>query len=153
MPSPAAFQPIDTLTVGGRVFTNISGLLQLYANIVASTGTNSTFRKPGAASGYQVPASKTFTVAAVRVINNSVAGLIATTLLYGDADVGMAGTTAFTNATYIAGASAASQFFGGSNAAVNFVQETSTNFAVPTTKYPSITSTSACEVQIFGYEG
>lgn len=145
-----------TLTVGGRVFTNLStdtttGLIMLLA-YTTGTGYNSTFRSPNATSGYAVPAAKTLRVLAMRIFAPYTAQSSESSIGYADNDVGIATTTAFTNAVRMGGA-----YLAGAN--INLIgasySEAALNFTIPTGKYPmfdsgAVASTKTC-VHIFGY--
>lgn len=87
---------IPSLTIGGRVFTDLSNLKILIGSPQGAANSNSNFRRAGLGV-YVVPAGKTFRILAYKVI-------IATagTMYFGfcDNDVGVASATAPTNATY-----------------------------------------------------
>jgi hypothetical protein len=74
---------IDTLTIGGRVFTDLSTLIILNAGTNTIAVRYSTFRLATATSGgYAVTAAKTFTFHAIRgFYNENVAGNIASVQL------------------------------------------------------------------------
>lgn len=59
---------IDTLTIGGRVFTDLTNLITLYAATNA-VSTFATFRKNGSqvAAGYQVTSGKTLFIYAIQI--------------------------------------------------------------------------------------
>ena len=85
---------IDTVQVGGRIFTNVSDLVILQT--VCDPGMGGfhqwgTFRAGNAAGGYQVPHAHIFRALALQIIRGSgTTSLIPTNtdLLYGDNDVG-----------------------------------------------------------------
>lgn len=143
---------IPTLTIGGRVFTDLSNLIMLVGCSAGANG-NSSLRKPGASAGYQVPVGKSFRVLAVRA-TISLAGAATQTICYSDNDVGFATATAFTNVVYPGGS-----YDGGTivfpQAASNTPIEQSMDFTVPAGKYLGCTnnfSASSIRIQVFGYE-
>ena len=56
---------IPTITVGGRVFTDLDNLIVLTAYAQTGTAAGATFREPVASSGYQVPGGQTLRILAV----------------------------------------------------------------------------------------
>lgn len=104
---------IDTLTVGGRVLTDLTNLKTLVAQAGGSANTqNCTFRQIGTSAGYQVPGGKTFNVVALRIytINDlGIAGASTVDLYYSTTDVGY-GTNTATTTTGIAGAGVSTRF-------------------------------------------
>ena len=81
---------IPTLTVGGRVFTDLENLIEL-SGAGSSTSIYSTLRLSGASSGYQVPVGKILQIRAVQFTATTPAVLAAG---YSDTDVGYATSTA-----------------------------------------------------------
>lgn len=124
---------IPSLTVGGRVFTDLTNLIILSASTGGSANNVSTLRKFGASSGYQVTTGKTLTIYAIKVISQSSTGE-ALNFGYGDTDVGIrAGTTNPTNAVFAIGDSSNMLISGLSQ--VGGVTELAINLAVPSLKY------------------
>lgn len=91
---------IDTLTIDGRVFTDLTTMIRLNAMIASNT--KATFRKSNATSGYAVTALKTMTVMAVRVLSDNAANE-ADRMLYADNDLGNSSSGSFTNEVDVAG--------------------------------------------------
>jgi hypothetical protein len=93
---------IDTITVGGRVFTDLTNMIILHGRHVGTNGC--TLRKDSGSAGYQVTTGKTMTVYATRswCIN---AANDTPTLAQSDNDVGVNSATALTNAVQQAGSS------------------------------------------------
>lgn len=133
---------IDTLTVGGRVFTDLANLKTLVAQEGASATTvNCTFREVGTNTGYVVPGGKTFKLFAISIINvtaNLSDSASAFDLIYADNDVGFGTNTAFTNRVYMGGASGLVRF--ASRGLLGTSLEVSVNFNIPAGKYPAIES-------------
>lgn len=141
-----------SLTIGGRVFTDLKNLIQLYAFVSGAGNGNCTFRRSDTTSGYTPSGSKTFRVLALRMeVYTTFAG--AGSLLYSDNDVGIAAATAFTNAK--------SPLSGGQFPLV--VQTTSNanifdkpiNFVVPNGKYLGCTNNASAgvgSIVAWGYE-
>lgn len=139
---------IVSLTVGGRVFTDLTNLKTLTA-MVASTN-NSSLRAPNGTAGYAVTAGKTLDIVAAKC-NVFTSGTATYQIGYTDNDLGMNSATAKTNGVYFAG-SALVGFF--NNAAVGMQEFPIQKFSVPATKIPFIESNSAGGVVciFFGYE-
>lgn len=140
---------IPTLTVGGRVFTDLSTLITVVGSIVQATGTNSTCRAPVATAGYQVTTGKTYTIWAASYVSH-VVGVFQ--LLYTDNDTGTPGATAFTNPKYYNSDSANPIFI--TAASVSTVSR-EVFFAVPALKYVSLltgTGSMVGSCWFYGYE-
>lgn len=141
----------STLTVGGRVFTDLTNLITLLGYV----GTNqyTTFRQVNSSSGYQVPGGKSFRCAAIRA--NVFAAAAATYVYgpgYGDNDVGLASVAAPTGIVVPGGGSPQTdRLFDCSQLGI---QESSVDFLIPTTKYPFAVSNGVVIVTftLFGYE-
>lgn len=148
---------IPTLTVGGRVFTDLENLIQLKAYVEGTTNVRGTARKLNASAGYQVPVGKKFVIKAVRIIPTyaSANALYPATIVYADNDVGVAAATAFTNEVDIGGSVLISQL-GAMLTTAFTLQEFILNFEVPAGKYigvRSLTSSVTYAIfDIFGYE-
>lgn len=148
---------IDTITVGGRVFTNLTSLIILYG-WADGTGTSNrcTLRTANGSAGYQVTTGKTLTIRAVRFQTtgaSNTAGVSPGNLAYADNDVGVATSTAFTNSVNMIGNTSfiqwgrASLYYGsdGDGAAIDF--------QVPALKYPAyVASNQICAIICYGYE-
>jgi hypothetical protein len=139
---------IVSLTVGGRVFTDLTNL-KILVGFVNSTN-NTTPRAPSASAGYQVTAGKTLDILAASC-NIFSAGTATFQMGYADNDVGIGTATAKTNGVYMTGDSTNGSF---ANNSVVGVQQSAIKFSVPATKYPFIESNAAgggiCT--LYGYE-
>lgn len=152
---------IPTLTVGGRVFTDLDNLITLVAQEGASaTSQNCTFRKVGVTGGYVVPALTTFKLIAIKIVSvTATAGANANgnlDILYADNDVGFGTNTAFTNPVYLGGDSSSVVRFQ-SLIATGQSSEFVINFDIPAGKYPAIAGQFAVTGQedmviAYGYE-
>ncbi len=145
MPTPiGTLGNVPSLTVGGRVFTDLTNLIVLTA--AHSAGNLSTLRLPGASSGYQVPAGKTLKIWAIRQYTTS-SYVAPTSLGYGDTDVGYnSGSTPTNPIYYSVGANAYTA------GATTGITETSLLFSVPTGKYVfGSTSGQQGGTTVFGY--
>lgn len=91
---------VDSLTIGGRVFTDLTNLITLTCNTNAAS-VRSTFRKCGShvGAGYQVTAGKTLYIYALSLIPFGAGGSEAQ-LAQTDNDVGLQSNTAFGNPIY-----------------------------------------------------
>lgn len=156
---PAA---IPSITVGGRVFTDLENLITLAGYTTNNANPRSTpapITSSRQTTGYQVPVGKSFRVLAVEVFptGNVVSnGERVFRLSYADNDVGSVGaSTAFTNDTSLVGA--VNSLSIGSNAntmasVTGFAQ--SCNAYIPAGKYPAVTSEHNAPMlyRIYGYE-
>ena len=150
---------IPSLTIGGRVFTDLANLKILFARSAGTGALNSSFREAGGTAGYVVPASKSFRIDAIsaKMTGTAAAGASMGQLLYSDNDAGTEGATAFTNAKYPGNSSSLSTFGTAASVASPGLAryEEPFNFLVPTGKYIGLIGTSATVstiVQIYGYE-
>lgn len=141
---------VPSLTVGGRVFTDLTNLIVLNLRVGGVASHVTTARKPGGAAGYQVTSGKTLTLYAMRCISQNTSAAEGT-LGYGDNDKGQdAGTTLPTNPVTWDGSS--------SNVSINTpgssTLEVPLLFAVPSQKYVFMqeqdTGVNLCT--LFGYE-
>ncbi len=145
---------IETLTIGGYVFTNIAGLI-----VLASKGTtngNCTLRKmnPPGSAGYAVTSGKTLTIYAISMLSNAA---MTNSLLYADNDVGLDTATSFTNPVYFgSGSATAVTMFvvPTSQTGINGPMQFAPVFSVPATKYPAIVTNTGNtnSVTAYGYE-
>lgn len=145
---------IETVTVGGRVFSDLSGLIVAGVYLNGGAVQYGTFRKNNTTSGYQVTSGKTYQIGALTWFSSAAGHGFG--LGYGDNDRGLDGdTTPPTNAVWQFGAA------GGGDGTIFYMCGTAytlhsqaTKFNVPSQKYPAATSTSAINggVQVFGYE-
>jgi hypothetical protein len=148
---------IPTLTVGNRVFTDLTNLIILYGAAHGTTTTNCTFRKANASSGYTPSGSKAFKVQALSSnLSFSAASTNGTAvLLYSDSDTNPDTSNVFTNPVYIGG-NASNAAIGNLISLSNSHFEYAVDFTIPNLKYPgfSISSTSTVfqTIQLYGYE-
>lgn len=145
--------PIPSLTVGGRVFTDLTNLIALIG--YATTGKSFTFRRHNASAGFQVTAGKTLKVYAARFITNATAagGTAPFSLCYADNDIGIDSAVAFTNQVYLGGASTLAAL-PANIASIQSGYEVPIYFDIPAEKYPgcnmNISGNATC--WLFGYE-
>lgn len=142
---------IDTITVGGRIFTDLSTIIIVTAPLDQSTGAKATFRLPGGTAGYPVTAAKTYTVHAISLnANTAISGY---QFLYSDNDVGLNTATAHTNPIYENGGSITVASVG---TPANTFQGIATKFAIPAGKYPGSivvgAGSAGGHAQAWGYE-
>lgn len=146
---------IPFLQVGGRTFTDLSNLKVLYGHVVGAGNGNCTLRENNTSSGYVVPVGKTFKALAIKItVITSNSSSTPNNLLYADADVGLASSTAFTNPVYIINSSA---YYGLPSvlSTSNNQIESSIKFDVIAGKYLCFTnggSVFAGSIEVFGYE-
>lgn len=136
---------IDTLTIGGRVFTNLASLITLVGGTTDLANPRTVFRKTtsGTATGY-APSGVTFKFAAVHVKVNDVTGDgWLGNICYADNDVGFSSATAFTNPVFMtSGASFTITPFVSSSFDTDNVGESFyyPDFVVPSGKFVSMQS-------------
>lgn len=141
---------IPTITVGGRVFTDLTNLIQLM-NYVNDTS-YATFRAPNGTAGYAVTASTTLQVKAV-IVHPGSTGAPSISLGYGDNDVGIGSGAAPTNAVWNAGSKDIMAVTGRGNTGSVGSQGAVANFNIPAGKYPACySSLGVVHAHIFGYE-
>jgi len=145
---------IDTLTVGGRTFTDLTNLIILYG-LVSTAGRHTTLRLPNASSGYQVTSGKTFKIEAIFASTSSAsAGPVMP--FYGDTDVGLDSASAPTNPVYIGGNNNPQAIALAGNTSGNLVLSNpipGMNFSVPAGKYPCVyAGATSSLVAVYGYE-
>jgi hypothetical protein len=147
---------IPSLTVGGRVFTDLSSnLIVLWATITASAAVkHSSLRKIGTTAGYTVTSGKTLTVQGCRFLVKTAAAGISLVFAYGDTDVSMNGA-APTNETDSTGNAGFGHLIGIINPASTAQVDAPFWDTVPTGKIPEVyNSTGTIDVMVycFGYE-
>jgi len=129
--------PVASLTIGGRVFTDLKNLIVLHTGL-ATTNTYSTARLPNGTSGYQVPASKTLRILAVKCsIVKTVDSGTNIGLGYSDNDAGIdVAVGLLTNPVHCGGAITVPVLASGKETAYSVANvEAPLNFTVPTGKY------------------
>ena len=133
-----------TLTIGGRVFTDLANLIVLYAG--PGINSKSTFRTAGGSSGYTPSGSKTFVCAAWRA---NIAAGTSIQIGYTDNDVGLQSAGSFTN--FVQPGHGIPSFYAAG--ALENVEQILTDFTVPNGKYLSLDGGGAnLIIQVFGYE-
>jgi len=150
--------PIPSLTVGNRLFTDLGNLIIL-AGIVSGAGAkNCTLRKLNASAGYTPSGATQFKIHAVR-IRSFDANVTSLCLGYADNDAGWFGVAAFTNAVGMvgAGATGTNVLTNSSNAGSQGVYEECLNglFAIPNGKYGFFSNTGnpgSASIWVYGYE-
>lgn len=147
-----------SLTVAGRVFTDLTNLIILYCQAgISATTTNCTFRKSGGSAGYTPSGSKAFKAYALTIenYNSSTSVGAAAQLLTTTADAGFDTATAFTGPVYLA-ANGGATFFGSNSVATGVPFQYAIDFVVANTLYLSYTvpgSTSlGSHALVYGYE-
>ncbi len=147
---------IDTLTVGGRVFTDLVNIIVLGGYI--TTNTNSCLRKSNGAAGYAVTSGKTLTISAVRaqsgVTLSATEGVSGFSLAQADVDVGLDSASALTNPVYDRGtASFRTAYLFSAAGQNNVVDVGGISLPVLATKYLAVNgSSTAMSIMAFGYE-
>lgn len=143
---------IPTLTIAGRVFTDLTTLI-ITGGVVVTPGNRTSLRLPNGSAGYPVTALKTLNIVAIEVQNSSAAGNAdaVTQFGYGDNDVGVDSATAITNPVYYGGSATNSIM---APAAAQSTQQFILNFNVPAGKYVFFQNNASANVsiRIFGYE-
>lgn len=144
---------VPSITVGGRVFTDLTNLKILYTEAGNNNGavTYAPFVNPDG-TNYQVTTGKTFTIYAIRFFNFVVGAATSLRLGYGTTAAAFS-TSAPTGATNLL---LAANFFPFFNQA-NTWFEMALNLAVPATKFPYLVGPNSATTtdgvyQIFGYE-
>lgn len=140
---------VETLQIGGRVFTDLTNLIKI-GGYVSST-TKTTLRKSGSSSGYQVTALKTLTLAAITMTLTGAAGSSPSGQIgYADNDVGLNQSTSLTNPNYIFADSVANWV---SNEQNTQPQVLHIDFPVPASKYVFVLGNGTTLLYFaFGYE-
>lgn len=146
---------MPTLTIGGKVLTDLRNVIRLNAFATGTSTVRSTARLDSASSGYQVPATKSLRIIAARFRNGG--GTIAQVAIgYSDNDVGITASTALTNGVFASGSATVATTVP-AVAAVAFagLAEASLNFVVPTGKYvvmqKDTTSNVDMQCELYGY--
>jgi len=141
---------IPSLTVAGRVFTDLSNLIVLYSAFAGVGAGYSTPRLSSASSGYRVPVGKSFRVLAVQVQTNNAVANSGVTLGYQDTDTGACSNTAPTNGVVIGGTNLYAYMGVGEVGVIEYPCD----FSIPAGKYLATyngNTASAGFLKIFGY--
>lgn len=145
---------VPSLTIGGRVFTDVSSsLIVLYGNSVGGGAlTNCGLRLGNGTAAYQVTAGKTLQIRAVKIMTSVTAANSGCTFLYCDNDIGYRSNTAPTNPIYFGGS--VSNFMGDGPFVAGQFTESAINFNIPATKFAGIITNGAgvYYYQFYGYE-
>lgn len=140
----------ETITVGGKVFTDLENLIQLHGILVS--GGSCTLRKADSSSGYLPSGSNNFQVHAIQLFIAACGEFV---LLYSDNDMGVDTSTAPTNPVYPGGSlSCGILTLNGQYAAGSIVSMLS-NFIIPNGKYIAINYAgypSDGVIRVYGYE-
>lgn len=140
-----------SLTIGGRVFTDLTNLIILHGAVAAGQA-NCSLRKANGVAGYAVTAGKTLTIYACKGRSNTAANT-KIILLYSDNDMGVDTATAPTNPVYIMGSTANYGLTYSGGASVDQEQAHEINFQVPATKIPGVIMVSSVSYfRAYGYE-
>ena len=146
---------IPTLTVGGRVLTDLANLIELHGYVDGATNTYGTPRKPGASAGYTPSGANKFRIVAMRVVAHTTTGNLY--LSYGDNDVGVTSASAATNTVYIGADANLGNIFSAAGLTDDpkYAYEISVDFLIPNTKYPQVggnAGSGVFKIQLYGYE-
>ncbi len=147
---------VDSLTVAGRVFSDMANLISLYT--YTESNTKGTFRKSNGSAGYPVTTAKTLTLGAMRVIINAASSAVyPIQLAQSDNDLGLDSSSSLTNPLYYAGASTAGIILMGNPGILvsgpGYFESGGFAFQVAATKYASIVAASShMHIQTWGYE-
>ncbi len=145
---------IDTLTVGGRVFTDVtSNLIIIGSSGPNGTGNHNTMRKPGSASGYQVTSGKTLTLYAFSAIASVLGSGGGIQFAYGSTDVGFNSNSAPAGVFYFGSGSANATEF--SLSPVGTTVQGAIHHPIPALNYAdclSATATNTLTCYAYGYE-
>jgi hypothetical protein len=143
---------IPYLTVGGRVFTDLKNLVVVTGGF-DGTNTNSSCREWNGSAGYQVPVGKRLVIFAAQVNCIIFTTTCFYTICYSDNDVGVYGTTAFTNKVTL-GNSASSIAYMPIVSAVGKTEQAGVLGIVPAQKYVGLCKNigdAYTLVTLFGY--
>lgn len=133
---------VPSMTVAGRVFTDLTNLKVLVFGVGSTGNVRSSFRAPGATSGYTVTSGKTLTIEAISYAAVQATNANDLQIGYADNDTGWFANTAPTNPIYLGATSTAIISFnlGISN---NVTVQQLYRFAIPQNKIPFIQANSA----------
>lgn len=148
---------IDTLTVGGRVFTDLTNLLVLMG--YTDSNTKASLRAAIGSSGWAVTGGKTLTIYAIRtrvnVALSATGNIFNTILLSTSVDLGMDGAGVLTGAAYMAGSSTLSAaIVSNGTSGANTYENGHLGFTVAAGLYTTVVQTTGQPVttHVFGYE-
>ncbi len=145
---------IETLTIGGYVFTDLSTLITLVAGGGGATNYVATMRVPNGVAGYAVTGGKTLTIKATLAYQAVVASTMR--LFYSDNDAGMGTNNALTNEVAMGGGTGTVCYATAVNSVLGVPQTRNPNFQVLAGKYPGVASggggTDSFQAFAYGYE-
>lgn len=143
---------IPSLTIGGRVFTDLTNLIQLigYCDTTGSGNINSDLRRISTGASY-APSGTTFSVKAVKLMSGDASGCVGR-LLYSDASVGIGVATAFTTPIYEGNSSSITGYVSGASLGSSY--EAPSDFTIASGKYGGWANNGAGKAvpRVFGYE-
>jgi hypothetical protein len=144
------------LTVGGRVFSDLTNLIVLYAQV--GDGKFSVFGAQGAGGGRAVTTGKTFTLSAFRVYYSvaAAANVFTASIGYCDTDIGLNSNGPIVNSVNLYGDTAdnSGQILG-SVLPENNVIDVPTLFTIPAGKFIYVVNSisgQSLNIMLFGYE-
>lgn len=142
---------VPSLTVGGRVFTDLDNL-KILSCYGSGASPKSSARLPGQSSGYQVPVGKKFKIQAI-LISNMGASVANPLVYYQDNDSGWATATAPVNPVYMTSGNNVNAYIAGTNVVSGTTNSIAipANFEIPAGKYIGC-STDGPIVYFYGYE-
>lgn len=142
---------IPSLTIGGRVYTDLDNLIILSAG-TSTSGNTTMFRKGTGSAGYPVTASKTLTITSLVMYNKDASANVNEFFGYADTDLGYNSGSAAVNPVYFAGAGSATEMWIGLDTTLG--QSTRTinlHFQIPAGKYLFVTNNGAHATNYFAY--
>lgn len=146
---------MPSLTIGGRVFTDLDNLKTLYGfTNTAANISGSTFREFDGTAGYQVPVGKKFVLLAMQCMSVTTTGTVGT-VGYCDNDIGLGSNPASATNPVYCGGSNIIRPFGLSGASITTETAYPIYFEVPAEKYLFIDDTNATAYgyyKFYGYE-
>ena len=144
----------DTVTCGGRVFTNMNSLIILHG-FINTAGRHTSLRTANGTASRQTTTGKTMTIYAARLLRYSAGAQINAVLSYGDNDVGTDSAAAPTNVVYMMNTSSYKPLTASAGTAFANVHDgaIAVAFQVPSTKYPAFgADTDNTNIVAYGYE-
>jgi hypothetical protein len=140
---------LPTITIGGRVFTDLNNLIILQGQPGANG--HATLRTCNGLAGYTPSGSKAFRALAVRAVS-STPGPVGTHLGYGNTDVGANSASDPAGVVWLGGTATTAGFLGSEQfGASGSTNETPVDFTVPNGKYPCMSGANVV-LWVFGYE-
>lgn len=143
---------IDSITVGGRVFTDLTNIITLIGVCTAGTG-NSSLRLLNGTAGYPVTTAKTLKILAIAVQILGTGATDSFGLGYSDNDVGFGTATAPTNPVYVGGA-AINQYTPAGSLQSLYEFNYGGGFSIPAAKFVLIQNAGSSQISVtaYGYE-